>query len=162
MKKYAYTAVLLFSLALTGCSDTNVFTPTVENPNVNWQLEHKVDFFQTYTTNPIPESFTKTFVTENGETLLYIRNVITTDSKTSMKPSAIVTNNGKSIELTYRDESPTGTTSLGAQNSTEMRHYFFIRTMGKGSGSNIQVTTKYLFPNPNLGVNRNESRTLTF
>jgi len=74
----------------------------------------------------------------------------------------LVVNGGKSIELTYRDESPQGTTSLGTQSITEMRHYFVIRNMGKGTGANIPVTIKYVFPNPNLGVNRNEIKTLTF
>lgn len=162
MKKYAYLTILLCSMAIASCGDINVYTPAVENPNQDWQLEHKIDFFQALTTTPSGTPFTYTTENSNGEKLLFIKNVIITDSKTEMKPYTLVTNGGKNIELTYRDESPAGSTSLGAQKNTEMRHYFVIRQTGKGTGANIPVTIKYVFSNPNLGINRNESKTITF
>lgn len=162
MKKFTYLSILLFTLTMVSCSDPNVLVPSVTSPDQNWMLEQKIDFFQALTTNPTTEAFTKTIENSNGESVLYVRNIITTDSKCEMRPTSMVTNNGKNIELIYRDESPIGTLSLGSQKNTEMRHYFVIRNMGKGTGANIPVTIKYVFPNPNLGVNRNEIKTLTF
>lgn len=163
MKKFTYLVILLFSITMIGCGDIGVFTPTVENPNKNWQLELKADFFQALTTTPLGQPFTWSVDASNpNQKVLYVRNVITTDSKTEMKPYSMVINNGKAIEITYRDESPVGTTSVGSQKNTEMRHYFNILTTGSGTGSSIPVTIKYVFTNPNLGINRNEIKTLTF
>jgi len=163
MKKYTYLAILLFSVTLAGCGDINVFTPKVESPNANWIMEHKIDFFQPLTTAPLGNPFTWSVDVSNpNEKLLYIRNVITTDSKTEMKPSAVVTNSGKAIEITYTDESPAGSISVGSVKNTEMKHYFTIYQTGKGTGLDIPVTIRYVFPNTSLGSNRNESKTLTF
>lgn len=160
MKKFTYLSILLFTLTMVSCSDTNVLVPSVTSGNQDWMLEQKIDLFQAIDNSPT--LFSKTIENTNGESVLFVRNVITSDSRCEMRPTSIVTNNGKNIELTYRDESPIGTLSLGSQKNTEMRHYFVIKTMGKGTGANIPVTIKYVFPNPNLGVNRNEIKTLTF
>ncbi len=160
MKKFNYFLVLLSSFFIISCGDINVLTPEVEPENRNWQLEHYIDFFQALTTDPVGSRFVYTYNPTSKE--LTIVNTIESDSKAEMKPYSAVTNAGKSIELTYRDESPTGSVSVNSRKNTKMTHRFTVQQVGKGTGAAIPVAIKYIFPNPALGSNVNEAKTISF
>lgn len=162
MKKFTYLSILLFTLTMVSCTDTNVLVPTVTSGNQDWQLESKYSVEDPRTTVISRDTILKTTYSENGDQILFVTHYINTDSKCEMKPYPMIVNNGKSIELTYRDESPIGSVSLGSQKTTIMRHYFYIKTKGAGTGINIPVIIRTVYPNPNLGVNNTYTATLLF
>ncbi len=159
MKRVIYFVLFITSIFFVGCSDMNVLTPEVSNPNQEWSLEHFVDFLQATTTNPLGARLTLTHDKVRGE--IVAKNIITTDAKTEMFPTSSVIERGKSIEIIYKDQSPAGTLPANFSKNYEMTHRFTIVKQGMGTGGKIKVIVRYLYPDINLGASRYEEYMLT-
>lgn len=151
--------LLITSILFIGCSDTNVLTPEVSNPNQNWELVHFVDFAQATTTNPLGARLTLTYDKARNEVVA--KNIITTDAKTEMFPTSSAIERGKSIEIIYKDQSPIGTVAANFFKNYEMTHRFSVVNKGMGTGAPIKVVVRYMYPDINLGASRYEEYTLT-
>lgn len=167
MKRILYFVMTLgLMVNLVGCSDMNVLNPvTPSNPNQSWILAHVIDFNQATTTAPVGARFTyKLEKNTNGNTELVVTNFISTNSNTEMKPYGSVFNNGKSIQLEYRDESPRlpGSPPATFNKDVQMTHRFTVNQQGGGTGAPIEVLVKYVYPDPNFGSSRIENRTIQF
>lgn len=159
MKRVIYFVLFVTSVFFLGCSDSNVLTPEIVNPNQDWELVQFADFYQATTTSPLGPKFTVTYDKVRGE--IVVKNIITSDAKSDLIPTSYVIERGKSIEIIYKDRSPLGTIPANFTKNYEMTHRFTVTKIGMGTGSKLQGLVRYIYPDPSMGVTKDERFSVT-
>lgn len=161
MKKFTYLSILLFTLTMVSCSDTNVLVPSVTSPDQNWQLSH---FFSNQVDRDngqeVPKSLTYTLDESKKE--LVLTHKFSFDSRAEFDiPTVLITNNGTKIEINYI-QTRTNSNIAAIKQPYISKHYFNYSQKGKGTGKNIDVIVRYTFTNPSISNNDVYPTTLLF